>query len=103
MSAQILTPFIDVFQLSLKPIAPFTWFGLGLSSLDLLATVRLCVALRQLREDITSKQLKIASAKKTKLEIEEKSFVKDLSTTLMVVYGGETMSCTSILRNVLWT
>lgn len=87
MSAQLLSPIVDTFQQALQPIAPFTWLGLSISSLDLLATVRLCVALRQLREDIAAKQLKV-SPKKAKLELEERSFVKDLSTTLTVVYGG---------------
>jgi hypothetical protein len=96
MSVVLLGPFIYAFQLALRPIPLFTWFGLGISSLDVAATVRLCLALRQLREGLyaehIAKMSNTASRTKSNLELDEKSFVKNLSTTLTVVYGGETMT-----------
>jgi len=60
------------------------------------AATRLCLGLRQLREGlyaehVARKGLPAGSKSQSNLEI-EKSFVKDLSTTLTVVYGGETMA-----------
>jgi hypothetical protein len=60
------------------------------------ATARLCLGLRQLRESlyaehVAKKGAKAATKTKSNLEI-EKSFVKDISTTLTVAYGGEAMA-----------
>lgn len=92
----LLKPLIYTFRWSLQPIAPFTWFGLGISALDVVATARLCLGLRQLRESlyaehVAKKGAKAATKTKSNLEI-EKSFVKDISTTLTVAYGGEAMA-----------
>jgi hypothetical protein len=86
MSA-LLNPLVYTFQWSLQPIAPFTWFGLGITTLDVVAAARLCLGLRQLRESVYAEYV----SKKGDNEI-EKSFVKDLSTTLTVTYGGEAMA-----------
>ncbi|EKM83125.1 hypothetical protein AGABI1DRAFT_125602 [Agaricus bisporus var. burnettii JB137-S8] len=81
----LATPLVDVFRYALAPIPPFTWFGVGLSTLDVVATVRLCVLLRQVRELVYAQHV----MKKGKGSVEEKSFVKAAATTLLVVYGGE--------------
>ncbi|KAG6843190.1 hypothetical protein H0H87_007077, partial [Tephrocybe sp. NHM501043] len=81
----LLSPCIEVFRYTLQPIAPFTWFGLGISTLDVIATVRLCLILRQLKEQL---YLKHVSTKGVDA-VEAKSFVKSLTTTLTVVFGGE--------------
>ena len=83
----LLNPLVYTFQWSLQPIAPFTWFGLGITTLDVVAAARLCLGLRQLRESVYAEYV----SKKGDNEI-EKSFVKDLSTTLTVTYGGEAMA-----------
>ncbi|KAI6138888.1 hypothetical protein BKA82DRAFT_4229825 [Pisolithus tinctorius] len=73
----VLQPIAAVYQYILAPT----------STLDLLATVRLCLALRQIRE-------RRASGKKledTIAAVENRSFVRDALTTLVVVYGGEAM------------
>jgi hypothetical protein len=90
----LLTPLIHTFQWSLQPIAPFTWFGLSICTLDVVAATRLCLGLRQLREGLFAEHVAKKGNKTTKsnLEIEEKSFARDLSTTMTVVYGGETMT-----------
>lgn len=84
----LLYPWIQVFRYSLQPIAPFTWFGLGITTLDVVATFRLCFALRQFRDGIYAKHLSSKAG-----PVEEKSFIKNLSATLVVVYGGEALAC----------
>lgn len=96
-----LEPLVYVFRWALQPIPPFTWFGLSISSLDVAAAFRLCLVLRQLREslyaDHITKTGKTTTRTKGSVEIEEKSFVKDLSTTLTVVYGGEAITCACLM------
>ncbi|KAF8968286.1 hypothetical protein BDZ97DRAFT_1755336 [Flammula alnicola] len=81
----LLAPLVAAFHYSLQPIAPFTWLGWGISTLDVVATIRLCVVLRQIREVMHRQHV---SANGTG-QVEEASFVKKVSTTLLVVYGGE--------------
>ncbi|KAK7688981.1 hypothetical protein QCA50_007672 [Cerrena zonata] len=88
-----VVPIVELYRYILQPIAPFTWFGLSISTLDVAATVRLCVALRQLREKLHRDYLaaKLKSGQPLK-ELEERSFVRDAATTLIVVYGGEAVA-----------
>ncbi|KAJ7574546.1 hypothetical protein C8J56DRAFT_978547 [Mycena floridula] len=81
-------PIIAIFQYSLQPIAPFTWFGLNVSTLDMVATVRLCVILRQIK-DMLHKQHVDVNGHDT---VESRSFVRSFLTTLIVVYGGEAVT-----------
>ncbi|KAF8188328.1 hypothetical protein BJ912DRAFT_1022480 [Pholiota molesta] len=74
----LLAPLVELFRYSLQPIAPFTWLGWGISTLDVVATVRLCIALRQIRE-IMLKQHAVSFVKKTP--------------HALVVYGGEALTC----------
>ena len=94
----LLAPIVEVYRLILQPVAPFTWFGLQLSTLDVAAAFRLCVALRQIREKLWSdhvlKQKTVRADEKgtataTISEIEPRSFVRDAAAALVVVYGGE--------------
>ena len=93
----LLAPIVEIYRLILLPVAPFTWFGLRLSTLDVAAAFRLCVALRQIRErfwhDHVLKQKTVrADEKGTSAavpEIEPRSFVRDAAAALVVVYGGE--------------
>ncbi|KAF9453640.1 hypothetical protein P691DRAFT_657877 [Macrolepiota fuliginosa MF-IS2] len=84
----LVSPLVDVFRYALTPIAPFTWFGVGLSTLDIVATFRLCIILRQIREQLHAKHASV----KGKAGVEDKSFVKAITTTLLVVYGGEAIT-----------
>ena len=84
----LLSPLAGVYTYSLQPIAPFTWFGWGISTLDVVATVRLCIVLRQLRESM----LKDHVSTKGKSNVEQTSFVRSAVTTLLVVYGGEAVA-----------
>ena len=83
-----LFPLIQVFRYILQPIAPFTWFGLPINTLDVVAAFRLCLALRQLRDSTYAQHFSSKAG-----PVEEKSFIKNLSTTLLVVYGGEAAAC----------
>ncbi|TDL20151.1 hypothetical protein BD410DRAFT_791234 [Rickenella mellea] len=91
-----LTLVASTFRSLLTPIAPFTWYDIPISTLDVLAALRLCVVLRQLREVAQAEHRASRSSptdgsieKRRSIEEEEKSFVKDATTALVVVYGGE--------------
>jgi hypothetical protein len=93
----LLEPVIQAYRLILQPIAPFTWFGLSITSLDLAATVRLCVLLRQIKDGMHREHVKKHGGPHM---VEEKSFVKSALTTLTVVYGGEAVlgECLNIIK-----
>ncbi|KAJ2972081.1 hypothetical protein NUW54_g12351 [Trametes sanguinea] len=87
---------------ALQPVAPFTGSASRSSTLDVAAAVRLCVALRQIREklwrDHVEKTKTVRSEKEavTLPEVEERSFVRDAAAVLLVVYGGEAVSCPAL-------
>lgn len=81
----LLTPIIQIFNYTLQPIAPFTWFNISLSTLDVVAAFRLCIVLRQIKESLYRQHVS-----KNGIEtVAPKAFARDISTTLTVVYGGE--------------
>ncbi|KAH7928187.1 hypothetical protein BV22DRAFT_224626 [Leucogyrophana mollusca] len=84
-----LQPFVELYRYYLTPIAPFTWFGLGVSTLDVAAAFRLCYVLKQIRENLRAEHLK---QNEKAAPVEERSFVRDVATTLTVVYGGEAVA-----------
>jgi hypothetical protein len=84
----LLSPLIEVFRYSLQPIAPFTWFGLNITTLDVAASLRLCLALRQIRDSMSAKHFSTKDA----APVEQQSYIKNLSATLIVAYGGEAVS-----------
>lgn len=100
----VLAPIVELYRWGLQPIAPFSWFGIQFSAIELAAAVRLCLVLRQVREliaktynvngaqatvDPSEKENTAAPALGPKLE--EKSLVRDLAATLIVVHGGDTI------------
>src|SRR5882757_9919779 len=82
-----LQPLVSIYRYALEPIAPFTWFGIKVCSLELVAAFRLCVALRQIKEALRAKHER--STRGDKLIVEERSFLRDASTALTVKFGGE--------------
>lgn len=80
-----VAPVVELYRYLLEPIAPFTWFGQPISTLDVVAAFRLCIALRQFKESLRAAHV----AKSGKAEVESRSFVRDVGATLTVVYGGE--------------
>ena len=94
MSSLALSAAINAYRILLEPIAPFTWFGLGISTLDVAGGFRLCLVLRQLRELGLQGHLKTRSRgsntdAKEGDDIETMSYAKSIAVTLAVVYGGE--------------
>lgn len=86
-----LRPFISLYRYAVEPIAPFTWFGTKVCSLDLVAVFRLCIALRQMRENLYAKhRQRLGTAGENKLALaEERSFARDACAMLTIVFGGE--------------
>ncbi|KAL4065214.1 hypothetical protein V8B97DRAFT_1946104 [Scleroderma yunnanense] len=87
----VLASIAAAYQYGLAPVAPFTWLGLATSTLDIVATIRLCMALRQMRENLRRQH--DVRARPKSAEVEERSFVRDALATLLVVYGGEALIC----------
>jgi len=83
----LLAPIISVFNYSLQPVAPFTWFNLSISTLDIIGAFRLCIVLRQIKESLYHQHVHVKKG-----SAEPRSFARDVSTTLTVVYGGEVMT-----------
>ena len=97
----LLQPIVEIYRYVLQPVAPFSWFGLSISTLDVVATFRLCVALRQfrdiLRRDHLQKKKTVTSASASASavaipEVEARSFVRDAAAVLLIVYGGEAIT-----------
>ena len=113
----VVAAIVAAYQYVLAPVAPFTWFGLNTSTIDLVAIIRLCFALRQMRESLrreydvrARRSLSVSTTANgdkdgvvTLVErpnippVEGRSFVRDALATLLVVYGGEAMICTFFL------
>jgi len=89
----LLAPVIGIYRYALQPVAPFSWFNLGISTLDVLAAFRLCFVLRQIREDLQRRHVKTQGPS----SVEARSFVRSASTALMVVFGGEALACPCLL------
>jgi hypothetical protein len=94
----VTTPIVEAFRYLLQPVAPFTWFGLSFSTLDVVAAFRLCIALRQIREDLLRKHVKVHGH----TAVEVRSFARSAATALTVVYGGEAVISTQLIRNLMF-
>jgi len=97
-----LAPIVELYRWGLQPVAPLSWFGIQISTIEVVAAVRLCLILRQVRELIAkaykahAPQATPGASEKEKAEVaalgpkfEEKSLVRDLAATLIVVHGGD--------------
>ena len=89
-----LQPFVSLYRYALTPLAPFAWFGLKISSLDVVATLRLCYVLRSLREESRNEHAKRRATDSNIPPPEDRSFARDALTVLTVVYGGEAIAGT---------
>ena len=78
---------------SLVPIAPFTWFGLSISTLDLAAATRLVLIMRQVREMSAVAAAKQHKTTTEQIKWDEPSPVKDLLAVWTVVFGREWVAC----------
>ena len=97
-----LAPIVELYRWGLQPVAPFSWFGIKISTIEVAAAIRLCLILRQVREFIAKaykanvNQANAGASEKEKAAVaalgpkfEEKSLVRDLVATLTVVHGGD--------------
>ncbi|KAG2107909.1 uncharacterized protein F5147DRAFT_695664 [Suillus discolor] len=82
-----LQPFITLYRYALEPIAPFSWFGINVCSIELVAALRLCTILRQTKEDLYAKHQHRSGDKPA--PVEERSFLRDACTSLTIKFGGE--------------
>jgi hypothetical protein len=82
-----LEPFTSLYRYALEPIEPFSWFGIKVCSIELVAALRLCTVLRQVREDLYAKHQRRAGDKPA--SVEERSFLRDACTSLTIKFGGE--------------
>jgi len=82
-----LQPFVAIYRYALYPIAPFTWFGIKICSLELVAAFRLCMVLRQIKDVLRVKHERRVGGNNP--PVEERSFLRDACTALLVKFGGE--------------
>ncbi|KAH9939586.1 hypothetical protein B0H21DRAFT_756282 [Amylocystis lapponica] len=96
MLSLLLAPIMAVYSYALQPVAPFTWLGLSFSALDVAAALRLCIALRQLREKFQLDHARQRTTDARLPAVETRSFVRNVLTTLTVVFGGEAVTATAL-------
>jgi hypothetical protein len=92
----MLEPIVQFYRNILSPVQPFSdWVGMPISMLDLGAAFRLCLVMRQVREQLHAKHVENAAkpGKAGVSNVEPRSFVREAATTLLVVYGGEAVIC----------
>ena len=92
----------EFYRTVLQPTQPFTALaGVPISLLDIAATFRLCLVMRQIREQLLAAHLKKAAAASYGAangnavrvqEVERRSFVREASAVLLVVYAGEALT-----------
>ena len=92
MSALVVGPIVDFYRNILQPVRALEWFGLSLTSLDLAAAFRLCLVLRQVREQLHAQHVRKARQGVSVQAVEPRSFVREASAVLLVVYGGEAIT-----------
>jgi hypothetical protein len=94
----LLTPIVEIFRYGLQPVAPLSWFGIYVSTLDVAGAVRLCMILRQIRVMISKGYEAHAAQSKASGEksnagggptIESKSLIRQIFATLLVTHGGD--------------
>ncbi|KAG1865287.1 hypothetical protein F4604DRAFT_996931 [Suillus subluteus] len=92
-------PFISLYRYAIEPIALFSWFGVEVCSIELIAALRFCTILRQIREDLYAKHLRRAGDKPA--SVEERSFLRDACTSLTIKFGGEAIMGTLLSRTCI--
>src|SRR6267154_6119353 len=95
-----LQPFVSIYRYALEPIAPFTWFGVRVCTLELLAAFRLCTVVRQIRENLHAKHVRAGGDKLA--SVEDRSFLRDACTALTIKFGGEAIIGTHPRAFCVW-
>ncbi|SRR6266404_634980 len=108
----LLASIIAFYDYALQPVSALAWIGDPIPILDVAAAVRLAVILRQAREYFHNEHLAKASAASRQAKNEQtgknithidppeqRSRVRDLVTTFLLVFGGEAVVGTSNLSS----
>ena len=92
-----LDPLIYFYRTILNPVQPLSeWVGQPVTMLDFGAAFRLCMLLRQVREQLFARHIEAVARgdKATMPKVEAQSFVRIAATSLLIVYGGEAITGT---------
>ena len=93
----LLEPVAEFYRAVLNPMQPFSNLaGMPITLLDVAACFRLCLVLRQVREQLRAKHDERVQAGAETRRVEERSFVREAMTTLLIVYGGEAITGRSL-------
>jgi hypothetical protein len=84
-----ISTIVSLYDYALLPAAPFAFFNLPISNLDVVAAFRLCICLRQIRESYHRAHV----SKNGDHGVEERSWVRNLSAMLIVLCGGDALVC----------
>ena len=89
----VLEAVAEFYRAILQPMQPFSGLaGMPITLLDIAACFRLCLVLRQVRELLLKKHQERVQAQAETRKVEPRSFVREASATLLVVYGGEAIT-----------
>ena len=92
MSA-LLEGVAEFYRTVLQPTQPFTALaGVPISLLDIAATFRLCLVMRQMREALRKQHDERVKAQVETRKAEDRSFIREAMGTLIVVFGGEAIT-----------
>lgn len=94
-----LASIVAFYDYALQPVSALAWIGVPISILDAAAAFRLALILRQVREQFYNdhlaktssalRQSKNGQTGKNPDALEQRSYTRDLATTLLMVFGGE--------------
>ena len=92
----LLAPIVAFYDYALQPIPAFAWLGAPVSALDVVGALRLAMSLRQVRQLYHDQHVSRISATSSIPEDgerpEQRSRVRDLVATLVMVHGGEAIA-----------
>lgn len=89
----LFEPVAEFYRAVLNPMQPFSSLaGTPITLLDIAACFRLCLVLRQIREQLRARHDERIKAGAETRRAEERSFVREALATLIVVYGGEAIT-----------
>lgn len=91
----LLAPVIAFYDYALQPVPALAWLGAPVSTLDVAGALRITMYLRQVRELYHYQHVSRISATNVPEDgqrLEQRSRVRDLFATLVMVHGGEAIA-----------
>ena len=88
----LLAPIVAFYDYALQPVPAFAWLGAPVSALDVVGALRLAIFLRQARDQHVSRISATSSIPEDGERPEQRSRVRDLVATLVMVHGGEAIA-----------